>query len=794
MSNKLHNYPALLVLFPLIGGIIFKKFFIGLVHSSLIPVLLIVVLVLIYVIYVKNVGNSLLVVPIFILGFLSTAYNENKYPSSQFTAIISQGNLSFIGEVDKTDRYKQSIDLQTNAFILENDSVLTKRVNLRLFLSDDILKIKEGDSILVNGKISLPKGENNPGGFNFVNYYRSERIDGFIRNRDLVSIKVLSNIASSNVNIFNKLHYSIQAMLEAHLSISNASLINALLLGNRGGLTEDSKELFRKNGVVHLLAVSGLHVGYIIVILFLAGSVLQLNRKIILYLILVGIIFYAALLGWKTPITRAVIMGSILLLGGLTERRSMPLNSLGIAALLILIFNPYALFEVGFQLSFAAVGSILFFNMRYGDLIPLPNPVNLPKKFLRLVIKLSLLTLYALIGTIPLTLFHFNTFSTGAFYLNIIIIPYVGILIALSIIAILFSYIYQPVGAVFFTSLETLSNQLFEVLLFSVNNLSKTVVIGSFPWFLLLSVLGLAITLGFVATVVGRKRVIIFLLLIANIMMWRGAVRFRGSEVIFMDVGQGDAAFIAGYESKNILIDAGRSDFGVKSGKYSITPYLNSRGISRINYLLLTHADSDHIGGVEYLINAFDVDTLLLGVSNPNSNAFTEIVDIAKNRNIPFKKVILGDLIKLGNYSEIQVFYPPRNYITPVNRTGNNSSVVIKYRFANSTILFTADIEAPTEKRISDSELNLKSNLLKVPHHGSRSSSSELFLEKVSPLDAIISAGENNPYGHPSREVLDRYEKNGIRVHRTDKDNALIFRSEGENYSLHKWKQRETID
>ncbi|TFB12966.1 MBL fold metallo-hydrolase [Candidatus Marinimicrobia bacterium MT.SAG.4] len=278
------------------------------------------------------------------------------------------------------------------------------------------------------------------------------------------------------------------------------------------------------------------------------------------------------------------------------------------------------------------------------------------------------------------------------------------------------------------------------------------------------------------------------MLLISNIIMWREAVRFRGSEVIFINVGQGDAAFIDGYNSKNILIDSGRSDFGVKSGKYSITPYLHSIGISRINYLLLTHADSDHIGGAEYLINNFKVDTLLFGVSIPNSNLFSEIVNIAKNMNIPFKKIILGDLIKLGNYSEIQVLYPPRNYITPVNKTENNSSVVIKYRFANSTILFTADIEALTEKRISDSDLNMKSNLLKVPHHGSRSSSSELFLEKVSPLDAIISAGENNPYGHPSREVLDRYEVNGIRVHRTDKDNALIFRSKGGNYSLYKWK------
>jgi len=380
---------------------------------------------------------------------------------------MSQGSVSFIGKVNKTNQYQQSIDLNIDAIILENDSLLTERINLRVFLPDEIYKIEEGDSILVNGRISIPKGARNPGGFNFKSYYRFEGIDGYIRNRDLASVKVLSKGVSNYGNIFNRLHRSIQNLLEEHLSKSNSSLINALLLGNRSGLSEDSKDLFLKNGVVHLLAVSGLHVGYIIGILFLTGSVLQLNRKGLVYLILIGIVFYAALLGWKTPITRAVIMGSILLLGGLTERRSVPLNSLGIAALLILVIKPYALLEIGFQLSFIAVGSILFFNMRYGDSIPLPNPVNLPKKLLRWVISYSLLTLYALIGILPLTLFYFNSFSTGVFLLNIIVIPYVGMLIALSIIAILFSYLYQPVGAIFFSALETLTNQLFALLSFS---------------------------------------------------------------------------------------------------------------------------------------------------------------------------------------------------------------------------------------------------------------------------------------------------------------------------------------
>ena len=788
MGNKLHNYPALIVLLPLISGILFKKYFIGIVHPVVIWLLLLVTLALIYIIYVQKISTFFLIAPILLLGTLSTAYEENRYPSSRITAAISKGNLSFIGEVNKIDQYQRSIDLHIDAIILENDSLLIDRINLRVFLPDENFKIEEGNSILVNAKISIPEGAHNPGGFNFKSYYRSQGIDGYLMRRDIVAIKVLSKGVSNKGNILRRLHYSIQSLLEDNLSESNASLINALLLGNRSGLSEDSKDLFLKNGVVHLLAVSGLHVGYIIGILFLTGSVLQFNKKVIVYFILIGIVFYAALLGWKTPITRAVIMGSILLLGGLTERRSVPLNSLGIAALLILLFKPYALFEIGFQLSFMAVGSILFFNMRYGEFIPLPNPVNFPKKLLRQVTSLSVLTLYALIGTIPLTIYYFNSFSTGAFLLNIFIIPYVGVLIALSIIAVMFSYLYQPVGAVFFSSLEAFTDQLFTLLSFSANNLSKTIIIGSFPWYLLLSLIGLTITLGFISTLKGRKRILILLLLISNIIIWRSASRFRGSEVIFMNVGQGDAAFIEGYQSKNILIDTGRSDYGVKSGKYAIGPYLRLKGINRINYLLLTHADSDHSGGSIYIMDSFEVDTLLIGTISPNSNSFEEILHFAKHKNIPVKNISLGDKIKLGEYSEIQVMYPPNNYIIPVKETGNNSSVVIRYNFANSSILLSADIEAVTEKIISNSDLIIESNLLKVPHHGSKSSSSGQFIDKVSPTDAILSVGGNNPYGHPSQDVLERYENNRIILHRTDKDNAIVFRSEGEKFSLYKWK------
>ncbi len=151
MSNKLHNYPALIVLLPLISGIIFKKYLIGPIPSLAILLLFLVTLVLIYIIYVKNVSNSFLLVPIFILGVLTSAYEENRYPSSFVTGEISQGRVTFIGKVNKTNRYQESIDLNIDAIILENNSVLTDRINLRVFLPEEIYKIEEGDSILVNG-------------------------------------------------------------------------------------------------------------------------------------------------------------------------------------------------------------------------------------------------------------------------------------------------------------------------------------------------------------------------------------------------------------------------------------------------------------------------------------------------------------------------------------------------------------------------------------------------------------------------------------------------------------------
>ena len=279
----------------------------------------------------------------------------------------------------------------------------------------------------------------------------------------------------------------------------------------------------------------------------------------------------------------------------------------------------------------------------------------------------------------------------------------------------------------------------------------------------------------------------IFTLMILNVFMWNKALHFRGIEVYFLDVGQGDAIFIDGFATKNILIDAGRKGFGKQAGKYIMSPFLLEKGIKKINYLMLSHQDADHVGGVKYLLQNFQVDSLVTSYFDSKSTSYLDALSAAVELGIPIKKVKMGDTIRLGVVSNLQVYNPAGSYAYSVLSSSNNLSIVMKFTYGYSTILFPGDIEFKAEKFLAESGFQINSNILKVPHHGSATSSTELFLDRVSPTEAVFSVGMNNPYHHPSEKILTRYRSLGINYYRTDYEGALLFRSDGRSISRQLW-------
>jgi len=785
-----NKYPAVRVLFILISGILFFEIF----HLPVTFALLVLVTFLLLVISAlalnHQIKSILAVILIFFIGYSAASFREIEELELPIDFTVGS-NVSFIGAVvEHSNERNRWATLETDALLLEDGKIVENRMNVRLYLPKYSIKLNIGDSLLVRGLLSLPTDRRNPGGFNLKRWYHSNGITAYMPRKSVTSIKVLSN-SSQDFHI-SKFIKNIRVSLQSRLSMlvlpESSRIAESLLLGYRKSVDNALKEKFRNTGVIHILVISGLHISFIVGILYIIGSLVRLKRNHLIYFILFGITFYATIVGWRTPITRAVIMASVLLIAVISERKSVALNSLGIAALIILLIKPDELFQPGFQLSFLIVASILFFTNKYLDKLPLPSPTGIFSRIFRRFLQLLLLTTTANLMAIPLTAYHFNMITPFGFLINIIAVPLAGLLVSLGFTMLMLSYIYLPLGAVIGSTFDLLTKLLLSILSYFSDWSDMVISVQDFPIWILLLGIAFVFNLGYLDSARGRIKIFMILLLIITGLRFNEALSFKGAEITFLDVGQGDAAYIEDSFGKNILIDSGQSNYGSEAGRFVVGPFLRSKGVNTIDYLLLTHQDSDHTGGAIYILEHYQVDTLITGFSDSGSSTYLKVLAIAERKNIPRVKTKMGELITLGRYSSMRILHPSSAYGSNIPASNNNSSLVFKYTYGGSSILFTADIESSAEMKLVNSGYDLKSQLLKVPHHGSASSSSINFLSSVSPAEALISVGRYNPYGHPSEEVIERYDRSGITLRRTDVDMAIVMHVNGKAMENYNWR------
>ena len=785
-----NKYPAVRVLIILISGIYAFEIIDLPVTFSLLVLFTLLLLVISAFTLNHQIKSIFPILLIFFIGYSAASFGKIKELelSSKFAF---DSDVSFIGKVvELSDDKNRWMTLETNALLSEDGNIIENRINVRLYLPKYSIKSRIGDSLLVRGLLSFPTNRRNPGGFNLKRWYHSNGITAYISRNSVASIKVLSN--SENQNNIPKIINTVRASLKNRLSMlllpKSLPIAESLLLGYTKSIDNNLKDKFRSTGVIHILVISGLHISFIVGILYIIGSLFRLKRNQLIYFILLGITVYATIVGWRTPITRAVIMASVLLIAVISERKSVALNSLGIAALIILLIKPDELYHPGFQLSFLIVASILFFTTKYLDKLPLPSPTGFFNRAVRWFLQLFLLTTAANLMAIPLTGYHFNMITPFGFLINIIVVPLAGLLVSLGFTMLLLSYVYFPLGAVIGLTFDLLTKLLLSLLSYFSNWSSMVVSVPEFPIWILLLCIAFVFSLGYSDSARGRIMILIIMLLIITGISLKRSLSFKGAEITFLDVGQGDAAYIEDSFGKNIIIDSGQSNYGSEAGRFVVGPFLRSKGINTIDYLLLTHQDSDHTGGAIYILENYQVDTLITGFSDSGSSTYLKVIAITDRKKVPRLKTKMGDLIPLGRYSSIRIFHPPSAYGSNTATSNNNSSLVFKYAYGESTILFTADIETSAELKLVNSGYNLKSQLLKVPHHGSSSSSSIDFLKSVSPNEALISVGRNNLYGHPSKKVINRYNKSGISIRRTDLDMAIVMRIKSKTVENYNWR------
>ncbi|MBN1348815.1 DNA internalization-related competence protein ComEC/Rec2 [candidate division KSB1 bacterium] len=681
---------------------------------------------------------------------------------------------------------KHSIIIQLKSIRLDEKAYkLSGRIIV--YLQKITTKISYGDSIRFRGRLQFPRGERNPGGFDYRKYLHAAGIHAIVYVRENENLEVVNG---GHVNwVFARVVYPVKSyisdIIDTFGNPKAADFLKGFILGERQHLDDSIIDALSKTGVSHILAVSGLHVGFILLIFWAIFNLLRLPRVLISIFVIIALILYAGVTDLKPPVVRATIMACIFIISPLVQKKSDHLNTLAFAALSILIFNPAELFEPGFQLSFMAVFSILYFYPIFIDRI---NSVRCFARIYALpilkgIINLLLLSVSVQIGTLPLTMYYFGIFPTYAIFLNIIIIPLVGIILALAAATFIFHNIHGALAERYQVVASFMVNRLLEFIEW----------IESMPgaWFRVpqpevwLLITGYIVIFTLVR--LNFRQVIRFGIIISlavlNFILWRSVLETTSPlEVIYFDVGQGDAALVSFPSGKRLLIDTGPTNEQFDTGERIIGSYLTRQGIDRIEYLAISHEHADHLGGAIYLLRHFQIGEVFdygFGAEPELCRLYQHIIDSLK---IPRNVIHAGNCLRISPKCDILIFHPSGEYLNRENNakdSENNNSLVMRILYGQTSFLFTGDIEAEAESYLKSFGQLLKSEVLKVPHHGSASSSTIEFLRCVSPEYAIVSAGEFNRFDHPSPSTLERYRRWNIQVIQTSRNGAVIFESNG---------------
>jgi len=596
----------------------------------------------------------------------------------------------------------------------------------------------------------------------------------------------------------------IRGFLDREADPLTSSIFKALVLGEQGDIPEEIKEYFILTGTAHLLAISGDQFGIVALLSFsLLIWILKRSEFLLLTLdvkkwaaglTIPCIVLYAFIAGGGISVIRAAIMVITFFLSILFNRERNLLHTLALAAFLILIFSPPSLFDVSFQLSFLAVLSILYlvpriFQKFKKEGISVLLETSWKKNFLKYITLPLLVTGVAILGTAPFVAFHFNRFSPIGFFTNLFIIPWVGFLIVpLSLAASIFSFFFTPVAAFLIYV-----NGFITLILLKVLALFASIPYASFfistptPFeivlFYLLLFLVVQLRKGKKIQYFFAGLCIVFLL---DLAFWNLKDSFQKDlRLTFIDVGQGDSILVEFPKGKKMLIDGGGLyDDRFDIGKNVIAPFLWKKKIRRIDNLVLTHPDPDHLKGLIFIASQFSVGQFWDNGFQTESDFYLQLKKILAEKNIQAQSLSERTPAQIINGVETSFLNPPawepaqRNVQSLSNL--NNSSLVMRLRFKNVSILLTGDIQKEAEGRMLRKDDLLRSNILKIPHHGSSSSSSSAFLERVKPTYAILSVGERNIGRLPHPEVLKRYSQLGIEVYRTDKNGAITVVTDGE--------------
>lgn len=636
-----------------------------------------------------------------ILSLIITIIYTKYYP---FKSVFNNNDTEFIGIVEdyiiKDNQIK--ISLKSKERI-----IVTYKYTGKVFNN-----LSYGDKIKVTGVLKEPSTNNIFNNFNYKKYLYNKKI------YYIIEASKIDKIQNNNNHI-----YTIKNLLYTRInSLKSSNYIKALLFGDNK-LDKEIKTSYQINGISHLFSVSGFHINFITSIIYFYLDRVTYNKKIKYITVDIFLVLYLLLCN-TTSLLRCTVMNILLSINHLLKLNIKKIDIVLLTLILCIIINPFIIYDIGFIYSY----TISFFLILY------KNKYKTNNKLLKIIY----ISLISFLVSLPINIYTSYEINFLSIILNIIIVPIVSlILLPLSLLTLIFPILDNI--------LYLITSILEKISLYTSNiNIFKQVL--SKPSIILIIIYYLVIIL------ILSKNKHYYLILILLIFHKTIPLYNSNLEVVMFDVGEADSMLISTPSKKvNILIDTGR---GIDINNIII--YLKSIGISKLNYLIITHGDEDHIGGALYLIDNFKVDNVILNKGD-YTELEVELITHLKNKNIKYTNNI-NKIPLLGSYMYL--------LNTKKFSNENDNSIVTYFEYQKYKFLFMGDSSSKTEEYLINNYNLTNISFLKVGHHGSNTSSSPLFINKITPKVSLISVGRNNFYHHPNKEVL------------TNLSNSVIYRTD----------------
>lgn len=650
----------------------------------------------------------------------------------------------------------------------------------------DVQSLVYGASVRLTGMLSLPRSARNPGEFDYRKYLQLKGIEREVEVREDDVLEVGSLKAR---NVLSLVIYPLREWIGNNLDTliggEESKLMKGLVIGERSEMDPNIKAAFTNTGLMHLLAVSGFNVALVAGIMLACCSMFRIGATCGSVVTCAGLVCFGFLTGAQASVMRAVFMAIVALVGKRIDRYIELYNTVAVAVIALLLMDPRSLFDVGFQLSFIAVLGLSYFNpklLSFSEMFPPSVRDNFVVKYLLASLAVSVA---ASLGTLPLSALYFHKISLIGLIINIVAVPISGILLSLGFATVAAASVSTWIASMYASLATFLSRALLDLTLWSSHSpvasvkfvANEMTVVGLYGIFLFLS----SANLPFL------RKIILLLLVWANVWVFTSMTHDSHLRVTFIDVGQGDAILLECPDGRVVLIDAGPSMGRTDSGERFIGPLLDRKGITRIDEVILSHPHNDHGGGIPFLLREFDVGRIVLSHGLRENGLTREVRRLADSLHVSLSPIHVGEVLDERGSVRLYILFPSRT-IQEDGENVNNRSIVIKLVYGRTSMLLSGDAEEEAEASlVGFFGAFLDCDVLKLGHHGSITSSSKQFLHAVSPDRVVISVGRGNKFRHPSAEVIDRVRNMKAMIHRTDENGAVILNSDGYHWSEEEW-------